>query len=63
VDDDVHASLPDTPCAKDAVAFLISGTRPPARCGGFPVPGPELSPAGAPAPLWTAGARVARDAA
>ncbi len=63
VDDDVHASLPDTACAKDAVAFLISGTRPPAQCAGLPVPGPEVSPAGAQAPLWTADARGARPAA
>jgi len=63
VDDDVHASLPDTACAKDAVAFLVSGTRPPARCAGLPVPGPELPAAGASAPLWATDARGARPAA
>jgi len=41
LDDDIHASLDFTACARHAVDFLVSGKRPPRRCAGVPVPGPE----------------------
>ncbi|HEY3034049.1 MAG TPA: alpha/beta fold hydrolase [Streptosporangiaceae bacterium] len=43
VEDDVHASLIDIPCASNAVAFLVSGVRPYGSCPGVaePVPGKE----------------------
>jgi pimeloyl-ACP methyl ester carboxylesterase len=38
VDDDVHASLIDTPCASKAVSFLVSGKEPHGHCPGVPLP-------------------------
>jgi pimeloyl-ACP methyl ester carboxylesterase len=38
VEDDVHGALIDVPCAGEAVSFLVSAKRPPARCAGVPVP-------------------------
>jgi pimeloyl-ACP methyl ester carboxylesterase len=38
VDDDVHASLIDLPCASKAVSFLVSGKQPHGHCPGVPLP-------------------------
>jgi pimeloyl-ACP methyl ester carboxylesterase len=38
VDDDVHASLIDLPCASKAVSFLVSGKEPHGHCPGIPLP-------------------------
>jgi pimeloyl-ACP methyl ester carboxylesterase len=38
VDDDVHASLIDLPCASKAVSFLVSGKEPHGHCAGVPLP-------------------------
>lgn len=38
VDDDVHASLIDLPCASKAVSFLVSGKQPHGHCPGAPLP-------------------------
>ena len=43
VDDDVHASVVDGPCAGEPVAFLISGTTPHGHCAGLPLPVPSKS--------------------
>jgi len=44
VEDDVHASLIDIPCASNAVAFLVSGVRPRGSCPGVPEPVPGQEP-------------------
>lgn len=38
VEDDVHASLIDVPCASKAVDFLVNGRKASGRCAGIPLP-------------------------
>jgi pimeloyl-ACP methyl ester carboxylesterase len=41
VDDDLHASLDQGPCAANVVTFFTTGNRTPERCAGFPLPDPD----------------------
>ena len=50
VDDDVHASVVDGPCASRAVAYLVAGTKQHGHCAGIPLPVPSAGTA-APAGL------------